>query len=94
MVDLLLVKMHSSMPRAHNIPVTSTIKSLYSRDANLWHLSHEGGILENPWAEPEEEMYQMSNSPENAPDNLKMVEIEFVTGYPVSLNGEKLSPAV
>jgi argininosuccinate synthase len=77
---------------AHNIPVTSTIKSIYSRDANLWHLSHEGGILENPWAEPEEEMYQMSNSPENAPDQAQMVEIEFVKGYPVALDGKKLSP--
>jgi argininosuccinate synthase len=77
---------------AHNIPVTSTIKSIYSRDANLWHLSHEGGILENPWAEPEEEMYQMSNSPENAPDQSQMVEIEFVKGYPVALDGKKLSP--
>jgi argininosuccinate synthase len=79
---------------AHNIPVTSTIKSLYSRDANLWHLSHEGGILENPWAEPEEAMYQMSNSPENAPDQPQEIEIGFETGYAVSLNGEKLSPAV
>jgi argininosuccinate synthase len=77
---------------AHNIPVTSTIKSIYSRDANLWHLSHEGGILENPWAEPEEEMYQMSNSPESAPDQAQMVEIEFVKGYPVALDGKKLSP--
>jgi argininosuccinate synthase len=77
---------------AHNIPVTSTIKSIYSRDANLWHLSHEGGILENPWAEPEEEMYQMSNSPENAPDQAQTVEIEFVKGFPVALDGKKLSP--
>jgi argininosuccinate synthase len=77
----------------HNIPVTNTIKSIYSRDGNLWHLSHEGGVLEDPWAEPEEEMFQMSSSPENAPDKAQMVEIEFVTGYPVALNGEKLSPA-
>jgi argininosuccinate synthase len=78
---------------AHNIPFTNTIKSIYSRDGNLWHLSHEGGVLEDPWAEPEEEMFQMSSSPENAPDKAQMVEIEFVTGYPVALNGEKLSPA-
>jgi argininosuccinate synthase len=77
---------------AHNIPVTSTIKSIYSRDANLWHLSHEGGVLENPWAEPEEEMFQMSNSPENAPDQAEIIEIAFEAGYPVALNGEKLSP--
>ncbi|MEN4100226.1 MAG: argininosuccinate synthase, partial [Anaerolineaceae bacterium] len=76
----------------HNIPVTSTIKSIYSRDANLWHLSHEGGILENPWAAPEEAMFQMSNSPENAPDKGEEIEIAFEGGFPVGLNGEKLSP--
>ncbi|HSK66147.1 MAG TPA: argininosuccinate synthase, partial [Anaerolineales bacterium] len=53
--------------QARNIPITSTLKSIYSRDCNLWHLSHEGGILEDPWAEPEEVMYQMSVSPESAP---------------------------
>ena len=78
---------------AHNIPVSSTLKSIYSRDANLWHLSHEGGILEDPWMEPEEEMYQLSVSPEAAPDQAEMVEIEFVCGHPVKLNGQALSPA-
>ena len=77
----------------HNIPVTATIKSIYSRDSNLWHLSHEGGLLEDPWNEPEEIMYQMSTSPENAPDEGEYVEIEFESGNPVSVNGEKLSPA-
>ena len=52
----------------HNVPVTATIKSIYSRDRNLWHLSHEGGILEDPWQEPEEAMYQLTVSPEAAPD--------------------------
>ena len=52
----------------HNVPVTATIKSIYSRDSNLWHLSHEGGLLEDPWNEPEEMMYQISTSPENAPE--------------------------
>jgi len=77
----------------HNIPVTATIKSIYSRDSNLWHLSHEGGLLEDPWNEPEEAMFQMSTSPENAPDEAQYVEIEFETGNPISVNGEKLSPA-
>ncbi|MEI6289539.1 MAG: argininosuccinate synthase [Chloroflexota bacterium] len=77
----------------HNIPVTATIKSIYSRDSNLWHLSHEGGLLEDPWNEPEEAMFQMSASPENAPDEPQYIEIEFETGNPVSINGEKLSPA-
>ncbi len=77
----------------HNVPVTATIKSIYSRDSNLWHLSHEGGLLEDPWNEPEESMFQMSTSPENAPDEAEYVEIEFETGNPISVNGEKLSPA-
>ncbi len=78
---------------AHNIPVSSSLKSIYSRDANLWHLSHEGGILEDPWMEPEESMYQVSVSPENAPDQPEEVELEFECGYPVKLNGKALSPA-
>ena len=81
------------MPQAHNIPISSTLKSIYSRDRNLWHLSHEGGILEDPWMEPEESMFQMSVSPEAAPDQPEMVELEFECGYPVKLNGEALSPA-
>jgi argininosuccinate synthase len=77
----------------HNVPVTATVKSIYSRDSNLWHLSHEGGLLEDPWNEPEEAMFQISASPENAPEDGEYVEIEFETGVPVSVNGEKLSPA-
>lgn len=77
----------------HNVPVTATVKSIYSRDSNLWHLSHEGGLLEDPWNEPEEAMYQMSASPENAPDEAEYIEIEFETGNPITVNGEKLSPA-
>ncbi len=79
--------------QARNIPITSTLKSIYSRDRNLWHLSHEGGILEDPWQEPEEDMFQMSVSPESAPDQPEVIEIEFDSGYPVSLNGVALSPA-
>jgi argininosuccinate synthase len=77
----------------HNVPVTATVKSIYSRDSNLWHLSHEGGLLENPWNEPEEAMYQISASPENAPDEPAYVEIEFNSGTPVAVNGEKMTPA-
>ena len=77
----------------HQVPVTATVKSIYSRDSNLWHISHEGGLLEDPWNEPEECMYQKSTSPENAPDEPEYVEIEFECGTPVGLNGERLSPA-
>jgi len=77
----------------HNVPVTATIKSIYSRDSNLWHLSHEGGLLEDPWNEPEESMYQLSASPESAPERGEHVEIEFDCGVPVAVNGEKLSPS-
>jgi argininosuccinate synthase len=77
----------------HKVPVTATIKSIYSRDSNLWHISHEGGLLEDPWNEPEESMYQISTSPENAPDEPEYIEIEFESGTPVAVNGEKLSAA-
>lgn len=77
----------------HNVPVTATVKSIYSRDSNLWHLSHEGGLLEDPWNEPEEPMYQISTSPENAPDEPEYVEVTFESGEPVAVNGERLSPA-
>lgn len=74
-----------------NIPVTATTKSIYSRDRNLFHLSHEGGLLENPWNEPEESMYQLTVAPDAAPDKPALIEIGFEKGVPVSLNGETLS---
>jgi argininosuccinate synthase len=77
---------------SHNIPVSSTLKSIYSRDRNLWHLSHEGGLLEDPWNEPEESMYQMSNSPENAPDQPEIITLDFEKGIPVKLNDTALPP--
>jgi len=80
--------------RARNIPVSATLKSIYSRDANLWHISHEGGPLENPWNEPEESMFQISVSPEKAPDQPAYVEIEFESGSPIAVNGEKMTPGV
>jgi argininosuccinate synthase len=79
--------------RAHNVPVTASEKSIYSRDRNLWHLSHEGGILENPGAEPEEDMYQLTVAPEKAPDQPEYVTIAFDQGIPVAVDGESLSPA-
>lgn len=77
----------------HNVPVTATIKSIYSRDSNLMHISHEGGLLEDPWNEPEESMYQLTAAPESAPDEPAYVEITFESGTPVAVNGEKMSPA-
>ncbi len=68
-------------------------KSPYSMDANLLHISYEGGILEDPNAEPEESMWLWSNSPENAPDEEEYIEIGYAHGDPVTLNGKKLSPA-
>jgi argininosuccinate synthase len=78
---------------ARNIPIRASLKSIYSRDGNLWHLSHEGGPLEDPWVEPQEAMFQRSVSPEQAPDEPEYVEIQFESGTPVAVNGEKLSPA-
>lgn len=78
--------------QSHNISVTHTAKKIYSRDGNLWHLSHEGGELEDPWMEPNEEMFQVSVSPEAAPDKPTYIEIEFEQGTPKKLNGEVLDP--
>ncbi|MEA1927385.1 MAG: argininosuccinate synthase [Candidatus Auribacterota bacterium] len=75
-----------------NIPVTQTEKDIYSRDRNIFHLSHEGGLLEDPWNEPSPDMFQLTVSPEEAPDQVEYVEIGFEEGNPISLNGDKLSP--
>lgn len=75
-----------------NIPVTHTLKSIYSRDRNLFHISHEGGPLENPWNAPEEEMFQLTTHPIQAPDEPDTIEIDFVAGYPKCLNGQELNP--
>jgi len=74
----------------HHVPVTATAEKIYSRDGNLWHLSHEGGLLEDPWNEPEEEMYQFSASPQQAPDEPEYLTLSFEQGVPVALNGERL----
>ncbi|KAK1319043.1 hypothetical protein QJS10_CPB04g01799 [Acorus calamus] len=77
----------------HNVPVPVTKKSIYSRDRNLWHLSHEGDILEDPVNEPSKDMYMITVDPEDAPNQPEYVEIGFVSGTPVSVNGKDLSPA-
>ena len=68
-------------------------KSPYSMDANLLHISYEGGILEDPSAEPEEDMWLWSNSPENAPDEAEYITIDYKNGDPIALNGKELTPA-
>jgi len=75
---------------AHNIPVTQSRRSIYSRDRNIWHISHEGGMLEDPWQEPDEAMYMLTVAPEQAPDAPEYLEIDFEHGIPVALNGERL----
>jgi argininosuccinate synthase len=77
---------------AHNVPVEQTKANIYSRDRNIWHLSHEGGVLEDPHSAPEESMWQWIVSPEKAPDTPGEVEIGFEGGTPVSVNGKKLGP--
>ncbi|MCI0490456.1 MAG: argininosuccinate synthase [Blastocatellia bacterium] len=78
---------------AHNIPVTATKEKPYSMDRNLMHISYEGGILEDPWAEPPPEIFILTRSPEEAPDSPLYVEIEFESGIPVAVDGETLGPA-
>lgn len=78
---------------ARNIPIPVTKKDNYSRDRNIWHLSHEGSELENPANEPlYDRLLQLSVTPEKAPDKPEYVELEFKGGIPVSVNGEKLPP--
>jgi argininosuccinate synthase len=77
--------------RAHNIPIEQTKANIYSRDRNIWHLSHEGGVLEDPANEPEEAMWQWIVSPEKAPNKPAEVEIGFDAGTPVSIDGKKRS---
>jgi len=79
--------------KVHGIPVPVTKAKPYSMDANLLHISYEGGILEDPWAEPNEDMFMWTKSPENAPDEPSYVEIDFEQGDPVALDGERLPAA-
>ncbi len=77
---------------ARHIPVPDAKESVYSRDRNLWHLSHEGGVLEDPWAEPDEDMFQLTCSPEQAPETPCYVSLGFDQGVPVELDGRPCAP--
>jgi argininosuccinate synthase len=77
----------------YDIPITASVKKPYSMDRNLMHISFEGGILEDPWRAPEEEMFVLSQAPELAPDEPQELIIGFEKGEPVSIDGESLSPA-
>ncbi|HLA42871.1 MAG TPA: argininosuccinate synthase [Aggregatilineales bacterium] len=78
--------------KQHNVPISHTLKSIYSRDENMFHMSHEGGPLENPWVAPDEEMFRLTKSPMDAPDEKETLMIGFQEGIPVSLDGELLPP--
>ncbi len=80
--------------KKHGIAVPTTNAKPYSTDANLLHVSYEGGILEDPWAEPPDDIFQLTVSPQNAPDTPETVEITFSGGNPIALNGRQLSPAL
>ncbi len=79
--------------REHGIPIPVTKEKPYSSDENLLHISFEGGILEDPWNEPDPAMYKMTKAPEEAPDTPTYVELEFVRGNPVAINGANLEAA-
>ena len=79
--------------KKHNVPIGAVSKeNIYSRDWNIWHMSHEGGELENTWTKPKDSMFQLSKSPQDAPDKETEVVIEFERGLPVGLDGERLAP--
>ena len=78
--------------KEHDIPITATHAKPYSTDRNLMHVSYEGGILEDPWAGPPEDIFQMTRSPENAKAEAEELELSFEKGEPVAINGEKLDP--
>lgn len=77
----------------HSIPVPTTPAKPYSTDRNLLHISYEGGILEDPWKPPDENMFTLSVSPKNAPDKPEVIDITFEKGNPTAINGEILTPA-
>ncbi len=78
---------------AHGIPITATRDKIYSRDRNVWHISHEGGVLEQPAVAPPADLFMLTTAPENAPDEPEEVTISFQSGTPVAVNGQEL-PAV
>jgi argininosuccinate synthase len=76
----------------HGVPVTATKEKIYSRDRNIWHISHEGGCLEDPAQSPPDDLFMLSQSPESAPDVSEEVTISFERGTPVAVNGHAMSP--
>lgn len=76
--------------KAHNIPIHQSVEKIYSRDENIWHISHEGGNLENPWNEHKKDIHVLSCEPEDAPDKIEYVDITFEKGVPVALDGEEM----
>ena len=78
--------------KTHEIPITATTEKPYSTDRNLMHVSYEGGILEDPWAEPPADIFQLTRSPENAKGEVEYVEVSFEKGEPVAIAGKKLAP--
>ena len=78
--------------KSHNIPINQSTEKIYSRDENIWHISHEGGELENPWNEHYDTIHVLSVPPEKAPDTPEYVDIDFESGVPVGINGEKMGP--
>jgi argininosuccinate synthase len=78
--------------KSHNVPIAQTKKKIYSEDGNLWHLSHEGGVLEDPWNEPPSDVFTISSTLEKAPSKPEYVTIDFQKGSPVAVNGKQLSP--
>jgi argininosuccinate synthase len=76
----------------HGVPVDQSPRDLFSRDGNLWHLSHEGGNLEDTWSAPQKEMFKLTVDPEDAPDTPQVVTIAFEAGVPVSVDGRRLGP--
>jgi len=78
--------------RAHGIPIAQSKKKIFSEDRNIWHISHEGGVLEDPAKEPPDEVFTLSNTIEKAPSRAEYVTVGFARGTPVAVNGKKLSP--
>ncbi len=76
----------------HNIPVTATVEKPYSSDRNVFHISYEGGILEDPWSEPPEDMYTLITPVVKAPDKVAYIEVSYEKGNPVAVNGTSMTP--
>jgi argininosuccinate synthase len=81
-----------SYARARNVPVTVTPEKIYSHDSNVWHVSHEGGVLENPALPPPEDVYELTLDPRSCPDGDSEITIDFEQGIPVGLNGMRIRP--